>query len=76
GRYPHDIAKARALLKEAGYPNGLEVSLQSPPFPYARRSAEIIAQQLAEAGINVKLINVEFPFWLAEVYKKKNYDMT
>ncbi len=76
GRYPHDIAKAKALLKDAGYPNGLELSLQAPPFPYARRSAEIIAQQLAEAGINVKLVNVEFPFWLAEVYKKKNYDMT
>jgi peptide/nickel transport system substrate-binding protein len=76
GLYPHDVAKARALLNEAGYPNGFEASLQLPPFAYARRSGEIVAQQLGEAGIRVKVTNVEFPYWLAEVYKKKNYDMT
>ncbi len=76
GRYPHDIAKARELLREAGLPNGFEATLQLPPFAYARRSGEIIAQQLGEAGIKVRVQNVEFPFWLAEVYKKKAYDMT
>jgi len=76
GRYPHDVAKAKELLAEAGFPDGFETTLQLPPPPYARRSGEIIREQLAEGGIRVQLSNVEFPFWLSEVYKKKLYDMT
>lgn len=76
GRYPHDVAKAKELLAEAGFPNGFETTLQLPPPPYARRSGEIIREQLAAGGIRVQLANVEFPFWLSEVYKKKLYDMT
>ena len=74
-RYPHDVAKARALIEEAGAA-GAEVTLQPPPFPYAKRSAEIIAQMLGEAGLQVKVQNVEWPFWIGEIYKKKQYDMT
>ena len=75
-RYPHDIAKAKELLKEAGYPNGLEINIKPPPFAYARRSAEIVAAQLSEAGIRVKIEPVEWAQWLDVVYKQKNYDMT
>jgi peptide/nickel transport system substrate-binding protein len=75
-RYPHDIAKAKELLKEAGYPNGLEVNIKAPPFAYARRSAEIVAAQLTDAGFRVKQEPVEWAQWLDVVYKQKNYDMT
>ena len=75
-RYPHDIAKAKELLKEAGYSNGLEINIKPPPFAYARRSAEIVAAQLSEAGIRVKIEPVEWAQWLDVVYKQKNYDMT
>ncbi len=75
-RYPHDIAKAKELLKEAGYANGIDVNIKPPPFAYARRSAEIVAAQLSEAGIRVKIEPVEWAQWLEVVYKQKNYDMT
>ena len=75
GRYPHDVEKAKSLLKEAGA-EGVEVALRTPHFPYARRSAEIIQNQLAKAGIAVAIEQVEWGFWIGEVYKKKNYDMT
>ncbi|MSP50232.1 MAG: ABC transporter substrate-binding protein [Alphaproteobacteria bacterium] len=75
-RYPHDIAKAKELLKEAGYANGLDINIKPPPFAYARRSAEIVASQLADAGIRVKIEPVEWAQWLDIVYKQKNYDMT
>ncbi len=75
-RYPHDIAKAKELLKEAGYPNGLDINIKPPPFAYARRSAEIVAAQLMEAGIRVKIEPMEWAQWLDIVYKQKNYDMT
>jgi peptide/nickel transport system substrate-binding protein len=74
--YPHDVAKAKELLAEAGFPNGIDLTLKPPPFPYARRSAEIVAQQLAAANIRVKIEPVEWAQWLDIVYKQANYDMT
>ena len=75
GVYPHDTDKAKALFAEAGVA-GTTMTLRVPPFPYATRSAEIIQAQLAEAGIDAKVENIEWGFWLEEVYKKLNYDMT
>ncbi|MEM1314748.1 MAG: ABC transporter substrate-binding protein, partial [Pseudomonadota bacterium] len=75
GAYPHDPAKAKALLAEAGA-EGAEIVLRLPHFPYARRSGEIIQQQLAEVGFKPSIENVEWGFWIGEVYKNHNYDMT
>lgn len=74
--YPTDVEKAKAMLAEAGLAQGTSLSLRVPPFPYATRSAEIIQSQFAKAGVEVKIENVEWGFWLDEVYKKLNYDMT
>ncbi|MGJ8546213.1 MAG: ABC transporter substrate-binding protein [Sulfitobacter sp.] len=75
GAYPHDTAKAKEMFGAAGV-EGSTMTLRVPPFPYATRSAEIIQAQLANAGIDAKVENVEWGFWIDEVYKKKNYDMT
>ncbi len=75
GMYPHDAAKAKELFTESGLEGG-EVTLRVPPFPYATRSAEIIQAEMAKAGVKVNVENVEWGFWIDEVYKKKNYDMT
>ena len=73
--YPHDSAKAEEMFEAAGVA-GATMTLRVPPFPYATRSAEIIQNQLSEAGIDAKVENVEWGFWIDEVYKQKNYDMT
>ena len=75
GAYPHDTEKAKTMFEEAGVA-GQTMTLRVPPFPYATRSAEIIQNELAEAGIDAKVENVEWGFWIDEVYKKKNFDMT
>ena len=75
GAYPHDTAKAKAAFEAAGV-SGSTMTIRVPQFPYATRSAEIIQAQLAEAGIDTKVENVEWGFWIAEIYKKQNYDMT
>lgn len=75
GAYPHDTEKAKAMFEEAGVA-GTTMTLRVPPFPYAMRSAEIIQAELSDAGIDAKVENVEWGFWIDEVYKKKNYDMT
>jgi ABC-type dipeptide/oligopeptide/nickel transport system permease component/ABC-type transport system substrate-binding protein len=76
GRYPHDLTAARRLLAEAGYGNGLSLSLKLPPPPYARRSGEIVAAQLAAVGIHVAIRNVEWAQWLDEVYARHAFDLT
>lgn len=74
--YPHDIAKAKALLTEAGYPDGFSATLKLPPVAYARLSGQIIASQFAEAGIKLELINVEWAQWLEDVFTNKDFDLT
>ncbi|WP_374574461.1 ABC transporter substrate-binding protein [Phenylobacterium sp.] len=76
GMYPHDPAKARALLAEAGYPNGLDVTLKLPPPSYARRGGEIVAAQLAQVGVRAKIENLEWSQWLDRVFGAHDFDMT
>ena len=54
--YPYDSARARALLKDAGYPNGIDIELwtsQSDQFP---RIAQTIQAYLARVGVRVKIV--------------------
>ncbi|HEY2658912.1 MAG TPA: ABC transporter substrate-binding protein [Caulobacteraceae bacterium] len=76
GLYPHDPAKARALLAQAGYPHGFDLTLKLPPPAYARRAGEVVVAQLAEAGVRVKIENAEWAQWLAQVFGRRDFDMT
>jgi peptide/nickel transport system substrate-binding protein len=76
GLYPHDPGKAKALLAEAGYPDGFETTLRLPPPSYARRGGEIIRAQLAEVGIRAQIIPVEWAQWLDQVFTNADYDMS
>lgn len=56
GDCPQDIAQARQLLADAGYADGLDVTLfTSNIFPQLIPLAEVYQQQAAAAGINVTL---------------------
>ena len=76
GVYKQDKQKARQLLAEAGYPNGLTLRASLIPFAYARRGGDILASQLQDVGIKLQIANVEFPLWLDQVFTKHNYDLT
>jgi ABC-type dipeptide/oligopeptide/nickel transport system permease component/ABC-type transport system substrate-binding protein len=76
GVYPHDVARAKALLAQAGYPNGFAVTLKLPPPSYARRGGEIVAAQLAQAGIRVSIENLEWAQWLDQVFARHDFDMS
>ncbi|KII18613.1 ABC transporter substrate-binding protein [Phaeobacter sp. S60] len=76
GTSAHDPEKARALLAEAGFPDGFITTLHLPPPSYARRGGEIIAAQLAEVGITAEIINVEWAQWLETVFRGKNFGLS
>jgi peptide/nickel transport system substrate-binding protein len=76
GVYPHDIAKAKELLAAAGYPRGFSVTLKLPPPSYARRGGEIVAAQLEQAGIRVRIENLEWAQWLDQVFSRHDFDMS
>jgi peptide/nickel transport system substrate-binding protein len=76
GAYPHDVAKAKALLAEAGVKTPLSLGLVLPPVGYARDGGQVIASELAEIGIEAKIENVEWAQWLSNVYTNHNFDLT
>ncbi len=76
GRYPFDPARARSLLRAAGFDAGLKLSLKVPPPSYARRSAELIVAQLADVGVELDVENMEWAQWLTEVFTNKQFDLS
>jgi peptide/nickel transport system substrate-binding protein len=64
--YNYDPQKAKKLLAEAGYPNGITVSFGTPNGRYLRDRmvCEAIVGQMAKAGITVKMESMEWgTFW-------------
>jgi peptide/nickel transport system substrate-binding protein len=55
-----DIAKAKALVKQAGVPTPIPVTLMVPNTPDQAQLAEVIQSMVAEAGFAVKIQLVEF----------------
>ncbi len=76
GQSAYDPDKARALLAEAGFPDGFETTLKLPPPSYARRGGEIIAAQLRAVGIETEISNLEWAQWLEEVFRGKDFGLT
>ena len=61
-RFPipkRDLARARALLKEAGVPNP-SVTLMTPTTSDAQRIAQVVQAMAKEAGFDVKIQSTEF----------------
>jgi peptide/nickel transport system substrate-binding protein len=75
GTYPYNPEKAKALLKEAGQSN-LQLSLKLPPPAYAQRSGELIQAMLSQVGVKTTIESIQFPQWLDQVFKGKQYDLT
>lgn len=76
GLYPYDPERARALLAEAGYPDGFEVTLKLPPPSYARRIGEVIAAAFGDIGVTVRIEAIEWAQWLEQVFVGKDYELT
>ena len=71
-----DIAGAKQLLAQAGYPNGFKITLSVPVGrPTRERAAVALQQMLKPAGITVALERVPYSRWGATIAGKAPFYM-
>lgn len=74
--YEYDPEKAKALMAEAGYADGLKIDMPVPAFSPLPTVAEIIQPDLAAIGIEVRLVQTEWATYWPEIYLKSQFDIT
>jgi len=75
-RYPYDPDAAKALLTEAGYPDGFEVGMDCPNDRYVNDEAicQAVAAMLARIGVTVDLNAQPKAKYFAKVLQSGGYD--
>jgi len=72
----YDPAKAKALLTEAGYPDGIRLDLVASNRPAIRAQVAIAIKQMAlPAGFDIKVETMPHDTYIANVWKKGNFYM-
>lgn len=65
-RFAYDPAKSKALLKEAGYPDGITLKVLGSNASFVE-PYQLLQAQLAKAGIKMELQLVEHTAWHAQI---------
>lgn len=69
-----NIAEAKKLLAEAGYPNGFEATLIASDKPSQRTQLAVALREMAkEAGININVQTMPHATYLEQVWKKGSF---
>jgi peptide/nickel transport system substrate-binding protein len=68
-QYPFDIAKAKALLAEAGFPDGVTIKAIHTTLPGMLSTIEAVQALLKEANINLEITTVEHATFHAQIRK-------
>ncbi|WJY21530.1 ABC transporter substrate-binding protein [Fontisubflavum oceani] len=61
-----DVEAARALLAEAGFADGIDITVQVPNNPVQLQMMQVVQAMASEAGINIELQAKEFATLLAD----------
>ncbi len=71
-----DVAKAKALMAEAGYPDGFEVTMDCPNDRYVNdeRICQASASMLAKVGVKVSVLAQTKSKYFAKVLAQNGYD--
>lgn len=75
--YAYDPDKAKELLTEAGYPDGIEFSVTVPSvYKVHVDTAQVLVNDLAAAGITMNIEQVDWATWLENTYTNRDYEAT
>ncbi len=71
-----DVAKAKALLAKAGYPDGLTIEyLGLPQYPELLKTGQVVRDQLKAVGIDMSIKQVDVSVWF-DAFSKGDYQIT
>jgi len=75
--YTKDVEKAKALLKEAGYPDGFSFTIKVPSnyTPHVE-TAQVLAEELKAINVNAKIELIEWETWVSDVYAGRQFEAT
>ena len=75
--YTKDVERAKALLAEAGYPDGFDMTITVPSnYKPHMDTAEVLVQQLAQIGVNAAIEPIEWESWVSDVYAGRQFQST
>ena len=75
--YQTNVEKAKALLTEAGYPDGFTFTIKVPSnYTQHVETAQILEEQYKAIGVNCEIELIEWDSWLSDVYTDRNYQAT
>ncbi|MDB2407441.1 ABC transporter substrate-binding protein [Jannaschia sp.] len=61
-----DVEASKALLAEAGYPDGIDLTVQVPNSTEPLRLMQVVQAMASEAGINIEIVSKEFATLLSD----------
>lgn len=75
--YNQDIEKAKALLTEAGYPDGFTFTITVPSnYQQHIDTAQVLVEEFKAIGVTAEIQLIEWDSWLSDVYANREYEST
>lgn len=72
----YDPESAKALLKEAGYPDGFTFTIDTPNYDPHPIAAQFIQSELAKIGVKVEINVITANEWYTKIYKAHDFQAT
>ncbi len=75
--YTYDVEKAKALLADAGYPDGFAMTITVPSnYQPHLDTAQVIVEQLKQVGVTAEILPVTWESWLNDTYMGRQFQAT
>ena len=75
--YAYDVERAKALLADAGYPDGFAMTITVPSnYQPHIDTAQVIVEQLKAVGITAEILPVTWESWLNDTYVGRKFQAT
>ena len=72
----YDVEAAKALLAEAGYPDGFEFTLDTPDYDPHPIVAQFLQAEYAKVGVKVNINIITANEWYTKIYQQHDFQAT